>query len=145
MVRWSLFLGLSKSGLFVFLRDGDQLEAKRLIVTVGTFFDGTLHQGEKISPGGRIGCEKSVPASSIGLNVKLLSKKFKTGTPPRILRSSVSLYEMEPQESDSSAQNFGFLNDPFSRSLPQVPCYKTHTNQRTIQKVLENKEKKPNV
>ena len=127
----------------VALKSGDQIRTRRLIITVGTFFDGTLHQGDLVSPGGRVGCEKSVSASSIGVNVKLLSKKFKTGTPPRISRSSVNFSAMEPQESDPKAQNFSFLHDPFERSLDQVPCFKTHTNFKTIRTVLENKEKSP--
>tara|TARA_B100000925_G_scaffold291950_1_gene282791 strand:- start:18064 stop:19863 length:1800 start_codon:yes stop_codon:yes gene_type:complete len=127
----------------VFLKSGDFLLARRLVVTVGTFFDGVLHEGFNITPGGRIGCDRSVPVAALGLNVRTLSKKFKTGTPPRIKKDTVDTSKMEVQESDPRAQNFGFLSDPFQRFLRQVPCYKTHTNSSTVEIVLNNKESSP--
>lgn len=132
-----------EDGFVVLLASAEEVFAKKLIVTVGTFFDGTLHEGEKVSPGGRFGCKKSVSAKSIGLDIKLMSKKFKTGTPPRLLKSSVDTSKMEPQESDSKAQNFSFANSPFGRKLDQLPCYKAHTNKQTIETVLVNKDKSP--
>jgi tRNA uridine 5-carboxymethylaminomethyl modification enzyme len=127
----------------VVLVSGPSIFAKKLIITVGTFFDGVLHEGDRVQSGGRADCKASVSASSLGINVRLLPKKFKTGTPPRLSRESIDIEVMEPQYSDPRAQNFSFLAEPFGRKLRQVACYKTHTNALTIDIVQKNKENSP--
>ena len=125
------------------LTDSSLLIAKKVILTVGTFFNGVLHKGAEIKKGGRVDCPASVPMSDLGLKIELVSKKFKTGTPPRICRSSINYELMEKQESDPTVMNFDFIKSPFGRKMSQMACYKTHTNPNTIKLVLDNKENSP--
>ena len=73
----------------------------------------------------------------------MASRKFKTGTPARINKSTVDFSSMEEQKSDPRSLNFHLLNEPFSRSMVQLSCYKTRTTKETIDIVLESKENSP--
>ncbi len=105
--------------------------AAAVVLTVGTFLDGRIHVGEHSYAGGR-----AADPASIALAQKLREYGFrigrlKTGTPPRIDGRSVDFSVMAVQHGDQPPPAFSFLK-PHTASLPpQVPCYITHTNQRT--------------
>ena len=128
----------------VFLLKTDKLniKAKKLIVTVGTFLDGRIHRGQETEPGGRDGIESSCGMNSIFSKIPILTKLFKTGTPPRIKYSTIDLSLMEEQPSDGTVENFHVLHGT-NRFLKQVSCYKTNTSKNTIDLILENKDRSP--
>src|SRR5690606_9449484 len=131
-------------GLFhVELSTGSTLIAKRLIVTTGTFLAGKLHVGDETTEGGRHGCERSVGLGDLFSQVKTLPLRFKTGTPPRLKRSSLDFSKMTPQDSDPRTENFHSLHPKTDRFLKQVPCFITHTNIETMETVRANKDKSP--
>lgn len=63
-------------------------------------------------------------------------RRFKTGTPPRVLGRTLDFDEMEIQNGDSPARPFSFLHDMDSRV--QRPCYLTYTNAATHKVILDN-------
>lgn len=136
---------ISKSGevFLVQLDNGETLEAKRLIVTTGTFLAGQLHVGDETNFGGRHGCSNSVSLGDLFSQVKTLGARFKTGTPPRLKKSSLNFDKMIAQESDPRTENFSSLHVGRVRFLAQVPCYITHTNLETMETVRANKHKSP--
>ncbi len=115
--------------------------AKAVVLTTGTFMDGKLFIGEWSAPGGRL----SEPAA-VGLGARLRELGFtvarlKTGTPPRVARSTVDFGKMEEQPGDEVIVPFSFKN--LSVDRPQVSCYITHTTEETHQVIRDNLHRSP--
>lgn len=109
--------------------DGKSFYAQTVILTPGTFLNGLLHIGLTHFPGGRLG-EK--PATELSLNLKKLGFKlgrFKTGTCPRLDRKTIDYDKMIRQDGDRFPKAFSFSTKKLSRK--QVPCFITHTNEKT--------------
>ena len=119
------------------------LFSKKVIMTVGTFLGGKLHQGQNQSFGGRVDAEAADGLLEIFNGIKTRPARFKTGTPSRLLVSSIDTSVMEEQPSDPQTRNFHCLHDYHSRSVSQVSCYLTYTNEETLSIIRENKEKSP--
>ncbi len=123
------------------LSDGRELHAPRVVLTTGTFLGGLLHYGEEKIVGGRAG-EKA----SVGLSTQLASLGFrlgrlKTGTPPRLARDSVDFSGLEEQPGDDPPTPFSFLTPRLD--VRQVPCWITHTNERTNAVITDNLARSP--
>ncbi len=123
--------------------DGDTIQARKLVVTTGTFLGGKLHTGSEQTSGGRVGVVNSNGLGDLFSSVKTLGIRFKTGTPPRLRSSSLDYSQFIPQESDPSALNFHHAHRPQERIERQVCCYLTHTTEETLSVIRENKEKSP--
>lgn len=122
---------------------GNEYFSSKVVVTTGTFLKGRLHTGELQVDGGRFDCKRSVGLNDLFSKIKMQHMRFKTGTPPRIDKSSIDYSQMEPQESDPQTRNFSFHGELFKRNSPQVPCYLTRTNNRTLEIIRANKERSP--
>jgi tRNA uridine 5-carboxymethylaminomethyl modification enzyme len=118
-------------------------ESKKVIMTVGTFLNGKLHQGENQRVGGRVDAEAADSLTDIFRDIKTRPARFKTGTPSRILRSSIDVSQMDEQPSDPETRNFHCMNVPSERASQQVSCYLTHTNLETLTIIRDNKERSP--
>lgn len=110
-------------------RLGQEFRARAVLLTTGTFLAGLLHIGLTHFSGGRLGD----PASE-GLSPSLRALGFelgrlKTGTPPRLLKSSIDFSVMKEQPGDDPPRPFSFLNR--SVPLPQTSCHLTYTNEAT--------------
>jgi len=117
--------------------------APKVIMTVGTFLNGKLHTGSEQSYGGRVGCEPSKGLTDIFSSIKTRPQRFKTGTPPRLAKTSINYEKLEEQPSDSTVRNFHCLHLPFERHIRQASCYLAHTNEETMSVIRANKEKSP--
>ncbi len=133
-----------EAGLY-FLENEERelLWAKKVIITAGTFLEGNLHVGEEKKAGGRFETQASSSAQKMKLPLKVLTKKFKTGTPPRLKESSIDFSQLEEQPSDDSVVNFHWNHSPNERFLPQRSCFLTETNEKTLSLIRENKERSP--
>lgn len=101
------------------------LPCRAVIITTGTFLNGICHQGDKKFAGGRVG-DASANFLSDGLRqLGIELRRFKTGTTPRLLNSSIDWHLLEPQAGDSPRPRFSF--DSVASGLAQVECYITHT------------------
>ncbi len=122
----------------VITKDGTRYSAPSVIITTGTFLNGKLFIGDKVIKGGRRE-EQAVTGLSLFLqNMKLKLGRLKTGTPPRLLASSLDLSKMEFQEPDSLNYLFEFAPH---KTKSTHPCYITHTNERTHQIIKDNLDK----
>lgn len=130
-------------GFDVLTKSNGMFKSAKVIITAGTFLNGKLHTGEKQSLGGRVDCDQSVGLNELVGQIKFNPSRFKTGTPPRINRSTIDFTKLDPQESDSGTRNFHSMNLPFARNLTQVPCYLTKTNSNTLSIIRKNKERSP--
>ena len=112
--------------------------ARTIILTTGTFLKGRIHVGDKNYSAGRVG-EKSVSKLSQFLRKANLSMgRFKTGTPPRLLRSSIDFSKLEYQEPSNLDYLFEFYPHPVVNSKA---CYITHTNKKTHTIIRNNLNK----
>ncbi|MFC1809326.1 tRNA uridine-5-carboxymethylaminomethyl(34) synthesis enzyme MnmG [Candidatus Omnitrophota bacterium] len=110
-----------------------------VIVTTGTFLRGMIHIGAEHYQGGRDGELSSLKLSICIKKEGIISKRFKTGTPPRINKKSVDLSVMIEQPGDPTPLPFSFANKKVSYT--QIPCYLTHTNEKTHRIMNRNLKK----
>ena len=109
---------------------GVEIRCKSVILNSGTFLNGTIHLGDKVFGGGRMG-EKSITGITEqleGLGFK--SGRMKTGTPARVDGRSINFSKMEEQPGDISPGNFSyFYPNPIQKE--QKSCFITYTNENT--------------
>ena len=120
---------------------GWSISARTVVLTTGTFMDGRIFIGEYEAPCGRL-----AEAAAIGLGDSLRRLGFhtgrmKTGTPARVLLSSLDLNRMEVQEGDSPMSAFSFETESIDR--PSLPCYVTYTNETTHRIIRDNIHRSP--
>ncbi|AEH39601.1 glucose inhibited division protein A [Buchnera aphidicola (Cinara tujafilina)] len=119
------------------VNDNCVILSRSVILTTGTFLNGKIFTGLKEHLGGRI-YEK--PSNLLANKLKNFPFRFgrlKTGTPPRLLGSSINFQLLEEQKGDSPVPFFSFLG--FNINHPeQIPCYMTYTNDCTHSIVRSN-------
>lgn len=120
---------------------GQVFRARAVLLTTGTFLAGLIHIGLTNFAGGRLG-----DAPARGLSDSLRDHGFelgrlKTGTPPRLLKSSIDYSGLAAQHGDVPPQPFSFLNS--SLPLPQAPCHVTYTNAATHEAIRKGFERSP--
>lgn len=106
------------------------------VITTGTFLNGTMHVGNRVSEGGRQGDASSNKLSSTLLSLGLKLGRLKTGTPARIAQSSINYNLIEAQEGDSIPRPFSFMNERIE--VPQIACHITYTNEKTHKIIQDN-------
>ena len=107
---------------------GDRVLGATVIVTAGTFLNGLTHVGPDSRPAGRAG---EPPSRALAESLKQLGftwGRLKTGTPPRLDRSSVDFSRFEEEWGDRPAVPFSFLTDRIDR--PRIACHLLHTTGR---------------
>ncbi len=115
---------------------GEEIKAKKIVVTAGTFLNGTIHIGLKHFGGGRIGERKAVGITESLLNFGMKSARLKTGTPPRIDGRSLDYQKMEIQLGDEIPKCFSYMEDSKLTAATQLPCWITHTSP-LVHEILE--------
>lgn len=109
---------------------GLRFAAKTVVLTTGTFLSGLIHIGQSNYPGGRAGDPPSVRLAHRLRELNLPAGRLKTGTPPRIDGRSVDYSVMAKQPGDTPVPVFSFMGRA-QQHPQQLPCWITHTNQRT--------------
>ncbi|MCX8981579.1 tRNA uridine-5-carboxymethylaminomethyl(34) synthesis enzyme MnmG [Citrobacter portucalensis] len=121
---------------------GLKFRAKAVVLTVGTFLDGKIHIGLDNYSGGRAGDPPSIPLSHRLRELPLRVSRLKTGTPPRIDARTIDFSVLGQQNSDNPMPVFSFLGDA-SQHPRQMPCYITHTNEKTHDVIRNNLDRSP--
>ena len=120
----------------VALADGTELGSGQIILTTGTFLNGLIHIGEVTRRAGRWGNDASIKLAESLRPLNLPLGRLKTGTPPRILRSSIDWDSLELQPGDKRPVMFSYLNTV--PEAAQVSCAITYTNADTHQIIRDN-------
>ncbi|MEJ6393304.1 tRNA uridine-5-carboxymethylaminomethyl(34) synthesis enzyme MnmG [Gymnodinialimonas sp. 2305UL16-5] len=118
------------------LADDSILKAPALIITTGTFLGGTIHIGDKKESGGRWGDRPATYLAERLRGLGLTTARLKTGTPPRLSKTSLDWDSFPKQEGDPDPVFFSFMTT--SVQAPQVSCAITHTNTDTHAIIQEN-------
>ncbi len=103
-----------------YLKYLDDCRAGAVILTSGTFLNGTIHIGEKQFGGGRAGARAAVGLTAALQGLGFETGRLKTGTPPRIDLRSIDLGGLEEQPGDASPTPFSFLTDALPTGLAFV-------------------------
>lgn len=123
----------------VITRNNGILDCKAVVLTTGTFLNGMIHVGELKIPAGRINEDASYGLSKTLDICKFKKGRLKTGTPPRIRKSSINFKRTELQIADPFPSSFSFVNDVVNPyGIRQVHCYITRTNEETHQIIRDN-------
>jgi len=112
----------------------NEYEAKKVIITSGTFLNGIIHIGEVQQVGGRVGEQTSINLSkSLKDDCNLNIARLKTGTCARVNSSTIDFSVMEEQGGDELPNPFSFRTprDEFKKTKKQLPCYIAYTNEDT--------------
>jgi len=120
---------------------GSTIGATTVVVTTGTFLRGLMHMGLDHTPGGRVGEAPANALSGALTELGFRMGRFKTGTPPRLLRSSVDLMRFEMQPGD--VEPTFFSEHTTCVALPQVPCHIAYTNETVHRLVEKNLDRSP--
>ncbi|QKN83895.1 tRNA uridine-5-carboxymethylaminomethyl(34) synthesis enzyme MnmG [Scandinavium goeteborgense] len=121
---------------------GLKFRAKAVVLTVGTFLDGKIHIGLDNYSGGRAGDPPSIPLSRRLRELPLRVSRLKTGTPPRIDARTIDFSVLAQQHGDNPMPVFSFMGNA-AQHPRQVPCYITHTNEKTHDVIRNNLDRSP--
>jgi len=115
---------------------GFRYPAKTVLLATGTFLSGLIHIGFRSFQAGRAGefASYGLPAQLKTLGFRL--GRMKTGTPPRIKKSSIYFDAFTMQEPDPTPRPFSFFTENIT--MPQLPSYIGHTNAETHRIIREN-------
>lgn len=122
----------------IVLEDGSKIAAKTVILTTGTYLKSKVLIGDKAIDQGP---DKQPPAKHLSGQLRDLGfdlKRLKTGTPPRIKRSSIDFSVTEPQPGDNTHRYFSHLPKTDYDLSKQAVCYLTHTTASTHQIIFDN-------
>src|SRR5665648_138585 len=120
----------------VLLNTGAAYGAKAVIIATGTFLRGKIFIGEWSFFSGPSGLSPSIELADNLRRHGIELRRFKTGTPARILGSSLDYSKMKEQAGDEKIVPFSFMNDELE--CEQVSCWLTYTNEKTHQIIRDN-------
>lgn len=126
----------------IYTDDGDEIAARAIILTTGTFLGGVMHTGLKQSPGGRVGDPSSDKLASKLRNLNLKVGRLKTGTPPRLHKDTIDWSLLTPQPGDTPTPLLSYVSNNEDRPS-QLNCYMTRTNKTTHQIILDHLDESP--
>jgi tRNA uridine 5-carboxymethylaminomethyl modification enzyme len=110
---------------------GVRFRGRAVVLTAGTFLDGRIHIGLQNHSAGRAGDPPAIRLSARLKELKLPQGRLKTGTPPRLDGRSIDFARLQEQPGDADpVPVFSFLGSA-DQHPRQVPCWITHTNERT--------------
>ena len=110
-------------------RLGVEIPSRAVVLTNGTFLNGTIYIGQGSWQGGRIGERSAVGLSDQLREAGFVVDRLKTGTPVRIDGRTIDFSLLEQQPGDACPQKFSYTDTvPLSQ---QRPCYIAYTNEHT--------------
>ncbi len=112
-----------------------------LVITTGTFLGGKIFVGDKTFDAGRIGDKSSSKLSNKIRKLGFPVGRLKTGTPPRLVKSTVNWNSIELQSADENPIPFSYLTSKIE--VPQIKCGITRTTDKTHNIIEENLKKSP--
>ena len=120
----------------VTLKGGDEISCNAVVLTCGTFLNGLIHIGKKQIHAGRYGEERSKGITEFLNSIGLTSGRLKTGTPPRIKKSSVNWEAGEEDFGDKNPKPLSYRTKNFKPK--DEPCFSFRTKKETHEMILEN-------
>ena len=120
---------------------GAEFLLKKLIIATGTYLGGRIFVGEVSYEGGPDGTFAATRLGQSLRNLGLPLRRFKTGTPARVLRSSIDFSNLDKQKGDEPPEPFSFETENLGEN--KVVCHISWTNENTKKIILENIHRSP--
>ena len=120
----------------VVLDNDISIKTKSVVLTTGTFLGGVIHIGNERIQAGRIGDKPSNQLSEKIRKLNLPIGRLKTGTPPRLLKSSINWNKVEMQSADNYPIPFSYMTKKIL--VQQIQCGITRTNFKTHKIISDN-------
>lgn len=122
------------------LRTGAEYRCRRLVITSGTYMQGSVIMGSCAYPSGPAGYPPAVYLSDSLRRLGFRLGRFKTGTPARVDKNTLDFSKMEEQRGE---EGLHFSFEPPKIKRPSVSCWLTYTNAATHQAILANMHRCP--
>ncbi len=124
-------------------RLGLEYRTKSVVITTGTFLNGTIYIGDKTFPAGRAWEPRSEGLSEFYRRHGFPLMRFKTGTPARLDRRTIDFSVLERAPGDNPPPKFSFWTEPmgsywFPKGKKQIDCYITYTTPKTHEIIRKN-------
>ena len=116
---------------------GMAFACKAVILTAGTFLNGTIWVGKKALSAGRAGEPAAIGMTETLHRLGFETDRLKTGTPARVDKRSVDYRQLEAQPGDENVRWFSFDPDVWNER-EQIPCHMTRTTAATHKLVRDN-------
>jgi tRNA uridine 5-carboxymethylaminomethyl modification enzyme len=123
------------------LLEGQEISARAVVLTTGTFLRGLIHIGEKQTPAGRVGEAPALGLSTTLARLGFALGRLKTGTPPRLDGRTIDWAALEMQPGDIPPEPFSVLTERIE--TPQVQCGLTRTTAETHRLIRDNVSRSP--
>ncbi|MEG1646267.1 MAG: tRNA uridine-5-carboxymethylaminomethyl(34) synthesis enzyme MnmG, partial [Clostridia bacterium] len=120
---------------------GTVYSAKSVVVCTGVYLNSNIIIGEFRKNAGPSGFEPATKLTASLINLNIPVRRFKTGTPARVLRSSIDFSKMEAQYGDNNIYPFSFMTDGYIEN--REACYLAYTNENTHQIIRDNIGRSP--
>ena len=114
---------------------------KTVIIATGTFLGGRIYVGEVSYESGPDGI---FPAAFLGQSIRdlgITTRRFKTGTPARVLKSSIDFSQLEEQPGDEPPIPFSYDTKQLGEN--KVVCHISYTNEQTKEVIERNIHRSP--
>ncbi len=121
---------------------GLRFQSKSVVLTAGTFLGGLIHVGMQHYSAGRAGDPPAISLAARLREIGLPAGRLKTGTPPRIDGRTIDYSVMQEQPGDNPVPVFSFMGNA-AQHPAQVPCWITHTNERTHDIIRSGLDRSP--
>ncbi len=121
--------------------NNENIYSKKVIITTGTYLNADILRGHNKAKGGPHGEKPSLYLSQSMQDNGLTMRRLKTGTPPRVLKSTINYDECSIEGGDKELLSFSNFYKPNYSIENQIPCYLTYTNKTTHQIILDNLDK----
>ncbi len=125
----------------VTLKDGSFVPAKIVILTTGTYMAGVNMISSEVTPGGPDLEETTNDLSASLRRAGLETMRLKTGTPPRVLTSSIDFSQTKYEPGTEGFLRFSETTKKIRPFSEQVPCYMTYTTAETHELIMNNLNK----
>lgn len=122
---------------------GAIFRCKAVVLCMGTYMQSRCLHGEEIVYSGPNNLMPATKLSQCLRDLGIRLYRFKTGTPARMLKSSLDLEKMQPQYGDEAIVPFSFTHTAAEIEREQVLCWLTYTNEKTHQVIRENLHRSP--
>ena len=125
----------------IILKDGKKIESKIVILTTGTYLKADILRGSTRTRSGPNGEEASLHLSDKLKSYGFEILRLKTGTPPRIEKSSIDFTKTKREDGDSKPYTFSYDIKPIYDVNNQIPCHLIYTTPETHKIILDNLNK----
>ena len=122
----------------VILADGTKINSDAVILTTGTYLRSVVLTGSQKTPSGPKGEKESKYLSTKLKDLGFKILRLKTGTPPRIEKSSIDYTKTSVESGDDEELTFSFDNKAYYDYKNQIDCHLIYTTQETHKIIKEH-------